>query len=599
MATPLVLGLAATLAWAPAPPNVRLPQIPARDASVQPWIKSTMFGEWYGRNFNTQQSDDGFVSLVGRLGLGVDTRLRRVTIGTNVRIDGQKIVFPGGQDCSGDCVSVDDDVRIERTTLSADTRHAAVALGDFNASFGRGMGLSVRKIDLIGVDATIKGARVDVRTRPVRATALAGFANRQNSDFATRQLVEDPGYPAQSYTFSPAIEDRACDVSRSVDPDIGNPFWTICSDLVAGGRLEGTLPGKVDLGAHWVYLDFGEEVTSGVVDEHAHLVGGDVGRTRIGGVWDVFMGAGGVVRNPNLAGTPLQSQSYQGHGVYASNVFVAGTTTVLVEAKHYHDYLLALSQSSLMQYVENPTLEREDQQVPGNQNATGGRARVDHTIRPIGLTLFASTLHYVYAEGVGLDPFGADGRFATHDYAGVIWRKPKSDFVLQVSGGYRWEHFLETSAATPLKRRFPHGEIYVSIPLARRRGLAHALALRAEGRWENHRTIASREDFFRGLFTLGYSVSPWFSISYLQGIDTEQPTPVGEPSLTRERCEGGSGSVCRPHLWPGVQAQINFMSASFLRVFAGRQMGGRVCVNGSCRTLPDFEGVRTELVFSF
>jgi hypothetical protein len=141
--------------------------------------------------------------------------------------------------------------------------------------------------------------------------------------------------------------------------------------------------------------------------------------------------------------------------------------------------------------------------------------------------------------------------------------------------------------------------VYLTIPLATRRGLTHALALRGEGRWENHRTPGSAEDFFRGLLSVGYSVSPWFSITYLQGIDTEQPTPPGELSLTREACDGAAASLCRPHLWPGVQAQINFFNASFLRIFAGRQVGGRVCVNGSCRTLPDFEGIRTELVFQF
>ena len=42
----------------------------------------------------------------------------------------------------------------------------------------------------------------------------------------------------------------------------------------------------------------------------------------------------------------------------------------------------------MLQYGEAPTLEREDQQVPGNFNATGGRLRVDHRFKDIGLTLF-------------------------------------------------------------------------------------------------------------------------------------------------------------------------------------------------------------------
>lgn len=579
--------------------RTRIPSSRVGNAIIQPWVRSTTFVQWYRENYNTQQSDDGFVALVQRLGTGTDVRLKQVTLGTQLRLDGQKIWFPDSQDCSGDCVPVEDDVRLERFTVSADTRYFSVQGGDFQASFGRGMGLSVRKVDLIGVDATIKGGRVDLRTKPVRVTGIAGFANRQNSDFATRQLIEDPGYPGQSYTFSPDTEDRGCNVDGALDPDFGNPLWTICSDLVAGGRVEGSLPGKVEVGAHHVYLDYGDEVTAGVVDEHSHLIGGDIARARIAGVWDMFVGASGIIRNPNLRGTPLEPQSFRGYGIYASNVFVAGTTTILVEAKHYQDYLLALSQNSLLQYAENPTLEREDQQVPGNQNATGARLRVDHTWRDLGLTVFGSSLEYAYSEDVGTSAFRSDGRLATHNYAGVIWRKKGTDFVLQVSGGYRYERFLDPPVGSPLRRRFPHAEFYVTIPVAKANGLTHTMSVRGEGRWENFRTVGSGEDFFRGLLTVGYSMSPWFSVSLLQGIDTELPTPPGEPSLTDEECEGGAGSTCRPHLWPGVQAQINLFGASFLRLFAGRQVGGRVCVNGSCRTLPDFEGVRSELVFSF
>lgn len=589
----------------PTPPqkrkrNLRIPAIPMGKYRVQTWVRNTLFTEYYRENYNTQESDDNFVSLVNRLNVGADTRLDKVTLGTQVRLDGQKIWFVGGQDCSGDCVPVGDDLRLERVTLRADTKHVSVYAGDFNVNFGRGMGLSVRKIDEIGVDATIKGGRVDFRSKPVRATAIAGFGNRQNSDFATRQLISDPGYPAKSYTFAPDTEDRFCNVSNAIDSEVGNPFWSVCSDLIAGGRVEGTLPGKVELGTHYVYLDFGDEITAGVIDEHLHLIGADVGRARIAKVWDVFLGGSGVIRNPNLKGTPLASQGGEGYALYLSNVIVKDTTTVLVEAKHYSDYLVALNQSSLLQYTENPTLEREDQQVPGNQNATGGRVRVDHTWRGCGITLYANSLEYIYSENVGFSQFEEDSRLATHNYGGVIWRKPKSDFVLQASGGYRHEHYLKRFEDDPLKRRFPHAEIYMSIPLGKSKGgLTHALSLRGEGRYENFVTQGSREDFFRGLFLIGYSLSPWFSISLLQGVDTEQPTPEGEPSLTSERCRPGAASTCRPHLWPGMQAQINFFNSSFIRIFAGRQVGGRVCVNGSCRTLPDFEGVRSELVFSF
>ncbi len=591
------------------PASIRVPKIPlGANASIQTWARLTISSEWYRDNHNIQESDDGFVSLVGRLNLGADTRLRRVRLGTQIRLDGQKIWFPSGQDCSGDCVDgIGDDLRLERATVRVDTKRVGVWAGDYNVNFGRGLGLSVRKIDEIGVDATIKGARADYRSKRLRATAIAGFSNRQNSDFATRQLLPDPGFAAQSYTFAQDVGDGACSTDGRRTAEVGNPFWTECSDLLVGGRVEATLPGKVDVGTHYVHIDFGDELTTGVIDEHVHLIGGDVARSRIAKVWDVFLGASGLVRNPQIRQVPealaLSSIPLQGYGLYGSNTLRLGPTTVLLEGKHYRDYLVALTQNSLLQYTENPTLEREDQQVPGNINATGGRLRVDHLIRSRGLTLFANTLEYLYNDTVGFSQFTHEAaRLATHNYGGIIWRKPNSDFVLQISGGYRYERWRQTPDGLDawVRRRFPHGEFYLSIPVGKSRGLVHALAIRGEGRWEtlvNSRD--SQEEFFRGLLTLGYSLSPWFSISYLQGIDTEQPTPAGEPSLTDEECPQGANSLCRPHLWPGVQARINLFNSSFFRLFAGRQVGGRVCVNGSCRILPDFEGVRGELVIAF
>ncbi|MEM6295274.1 MAG: hypothetical protein AAGA54_28640 [Myxococcota bacterium] len=590
------------------PFNPRIPKAQlGPNAIMQPWVRNTLYTEWYRENYNTEDSDDGFVSLVNRLNLGQDTRLKKATIGTQFRVDSQNICFTGDRNCDeslGTCVPVENDARLERATVRVDTKYVSAYGGDFNVNMGRGLGLSVRKIDEIGVDATIKGGRVDLRTKPVRATVITGFANRQNSDFATRQLIPDPGYSAQSYTFSQDANEAGCDVEGDLDPETGNPIWTVCSDFVAGGRVEGSLPGRVDVGVNYLYLDFGDEITAGVVDEYLHQFGGDVGRARIKGVWDAFIGASGLMRNPNLVGTEFDSQTYNGYAVYSSNTFYAGTTTVLVEAKHYRDYLMAVTQNALLQYTENPTLEREDQQVPGNLNATGGRVRVDHTWRDKGLTVFGNTLAYAYAQNERQNQFqleDSEGLLATHNFAGIIYRKPKSDFVAQISAGYRYERWLREPDPDQgvLRRRFPHAEFYFTIPLARTGEFVHALALRGEGRWENFVTVGNREDFFRGLFTVGYSMSPWFSVTYLQGFDTELPTPDGEPSLTDEECSGGLGSTCRPHLWPGVQAQINLWGSSFIRLFAGRQVGGRVCVNGSCRTLPDFEGVRTEVVFSF
>lgn len=587
--------------------GLRSTRIPAA-GKFQPWLRYTLFTEYYRQNYNTFQSDDGFVALVNRLNLGGDARLKAITVGGQVRIDTQNVFFPRGRNCTPtECLNLQDDYRLERTTFRLDSRRFGLMLGDFNVSFSRGVALSVRKIDQIGVDTTIKGGRFDVRTKPVRATVGAGFANRQNSDFATRRLLPDPGFPAQTY-FNRPVDTGPCDPNRMIDAEIGSPVWTTCSDLVLAGRVQGALPGRVDLGGHYVLVDFGDETAQLVrdVDEALHMVGGDIGRARIAKTWDTYLGGSALFRNPGLRGTQLDSEAYTGYALYTANTLGFGSTTLLVEGKHYVDWLTGVTQNSFVQYSEAPTLEREDQQVPGNVNASGGRLRLDHTLREEGLTFTLNSMQYVFAENQGFSAWGDQGLIASHTYGGIIYRRPDSDLVLTVSGGYRHEQYLtsQPGRGRAVRRKFPHGEYAISIPLGASGGFSHALSLRGEGRWE---TYQETDRFFRGLFVLGWSMAPYLSVSFLQGLDTERPTPPGEPSLTHEQClteedgdaEPGQGSVCRPHLWPGAEVRVTFLDASFVRIFAGRQVGGRVCVNGSCRILPDFEGIRAELSLSF
>ena len=53
--------------------NPRIPKIETQGGVVvQPWVRNTLYTEWYRENYNTVDSDDGFVSLVNRLNLGQD-----------------------------------------------------------------------------------------------------------------------------------------------------------------------------------------------------------------------------------------------------------------------------------------------------------------------------------------------------------------------------------------------------------------------------------------------------------------------------------------------------------------------------------------------
>jgi len=573
---------------------------------TQPWVRFTTYSEWFNQNYDGLEYNDNFVTLVNRLNVGADSRFKRWTFSTMARMDTQNIFDLGGGEglCRGDpdgC-PYGNDARVERFMLRADLRKVKFTAGDFNANLGRGLGLSVRKIDEIGVDATIKGGRFDVRTKYINVTALGGVANRQNSDFATRQLVADPGYAATRCESHPAI----------AQDDVGNRAWSTCSDLVTGGRLEAKLPGAVRVGAHHTYIGFGES-SSTAYDEELHLVGGDIGRARIAKTWDLFVGGTSLLRNPRLRAEPdLADAAYGGFATYVSNVITLGQTTAVIEGKLYKDYLAAL-QPTQLQYTEAPSLERNDQAVPGNANAGGGRVRVDRLWRDLGLTVYGNIVAYMFTENIGESVYdtGAPGEdpreVATHPYAGVIWRKPHSSLSVQASGGYRYEWHLEEVNAGEgrLRRKFPHGEFYVTVPAGTAGGFRHSLGLSGNARWETKQVSGANDNRFTiGNVILGYNMAPYLSVSLIGGFSTEERAPSGEISLQQKpACPIGPNgrpiNCGKPHLWPGAEVRVNFFGNSFLRFFGGRQVGGQVCVNGSCRTLPDFEGVRGEVVLGF
>ena len=96
---------------------------------------------------------------------------------------------------------------------------------------------------------------------------------------------------------------------------------------------------------------------------------------------------------------------------------------------------------------------------------------------------------------------------------------------------------------------------------------------------------------------------PYVTLGFIGGFSSEFTGVDGEPVLEGKPCEQDEDGafICprKPHLWPGAEIRVNFLGTSFVRLFVGRQVGGRICVNGSCRDLPDFEGVRGELNLSF
>ena len=578
-------------------PNPKIPPT----GNTQAWVRTTTFFDYFGNNYNNFTNDDQFYALVNYINFGTDTRLKKWRISSALRVDTHNVFNGKSQalcDLDGNGVVSDveadqcrygNDYRIERFQLRVDNRKFKATIGDFNVNFGRGIALSIRKIADIGVDATIKGTRLDLNLKKLSITGIGGVANRQQTDFATRTLFRDPGYPHGLCDNTPALRGNR----------YGNRLWTMCSDIITGGRIQGKLPGKVRLGGHYVFMWFGERL--GDQFEGLHLVGGDIGRKRIAKHWDMFLGVTGLLRNYH------HRKNYpgfveEGIAAYMSNVLTFGDTSVLLEGKYYDNYIVAKEPSATtIQYAEAPTLERADQIIPAAGNTAGARILVEHTLKKSRVTLYGNYVGYAFAttnEQKMLDP--NEGEMAHHGYVGMRWREPDKGSEVQASVGYRWEGFQRAPApgVEPYLRKLPDALLYINQVVARTGGMSHSLMLRVDWRWEQVQK-GRKKQFHRGNAVIGYGLSPFFTLAFIGGFSSEFAPLLDEPKLQEQPCDDEANCNRKPHLWPGMEARFNFLASSFLRIFAGRQVGGLLCVNGSCRMLPDFEGVRADLVLSF
>jgi hypothetical protein len=607
-------------------PSVHMPTT----NGTTPWIRFTTFVDYFGDNYNAQSRDDRFVAVVNYLNFGSDTRRDKYSFSTMARVDTQTLINTKNQplcDTNNDFVvdtneanncAYDDTYRLERLRLGLDTKYVKVAVGDVNVNFGRGLGLSVRKELDIGNDPTLKGGKIEFRTKPVQIQGVAGVGNRQQSDYSTRQLFTDPGY-----------KHGMCDSTPGAGRDkYGNRLWTTCSDLVTGGRIDAKLPAKIRMGSHYNFLWFGQK--TGVQHESIHSVGGDFARANIGKHWDFFAGATGLMRNYHHRDTDPTREALMEDGiaVYTSNSFRFGDTAILVEGKYYDNYVVAYDAGvTTVQYAKIPTLERFDQQVPAGANTAGGRFRIDHTFREKNLTVYANMLSYAFATLNDEDMFSRDyGSMLYHGFVGFRWSDDDKGISLKGDAGYRWEGYnsshgtyedpsnLGTQIDQPrFQRKLPQARFFYTQALGHGGGFAHSASFSFDWRYEEVFKAEKFNNWHRGNIILGYGMAPFLAVSFIGNfssefcaarrgnpiLDDKEWTPLHDKTkIPGNTCEGDAVSG-KPHLWPGVEVRYNFLTNSNLRLFAGRQVGGLLCVNGSCRVLPDFEGVRMDLVFGF
>lgn len=99
------------------------------------------------------------------------------------------------------------------------------------------------------------------------------------------------------------------------------------------------------------------------------------------------------------------------------------------------------------------------------------------------------------------------------------------------------------------------------------------------GRWNHRSEVAvafTERDFLRGMSTLSVALYQTVVVSGLYGYTSEKPA--------------------LPLHYPAGEVKVYLPRGGEVRAFFGRIAGGRVCVSGTCRDLPAFEGARLDAI---
>lgn len=520
-------------------------------------------------------------------------------------------------------------------------------VGDFYAQLGRGLVFSVRKVDELAVDTTVRGGKVDLdqEVGPVR---IAGqlFGGQMNpvrlDEQSGRRLHGDGsalffGFPGASdfpyYGFDPA--GNVVDLVQPARP-------SYLEDTVFGGGVE-VGPDAIAFGANGSLL-LRKSHAEDALRCQAEAIGAEQleacasrfpvfttnNQSRLHDRIATFSGS---VRVPDIAehgdlyveiagqnlgdGRPLdldgaQEEDLAGYALYGSGTVRGGPIAFNVEAKHYRSFFplsanvdtvdraFGGSEFDIVSYNQVPTAEPIYVQTLGQPNicVSGGRGKADVRLAPEA-SVYAWLGHYVSFSEV--DALNAtcetDDELRTHTWDGAIG----TDLHLEGGKSFAktWFGFRSTDRAVeeqlintigPTTTFYREG--YVRYDLAKH--LGGDFSIQAQG-FHRHRY---EPDFAPDTWNEGenytaFNWSPSFAFIFgyeylaLEGCEPDPETGV---------CHYVSGGVQykasgREEVWEQIFDTVN--------LFVGQRRGAIRCVSGVCRRFPPFEGARLEITSRF
>ena len=464
-------------------------------------------------------------------------------------------------------IRYNDQFAAERLYLVVTRPEFDLTLGDFYASFGKGLALSLIQLDELGQDTTVRGGKLNIHHKDLGLTLLAGTINVLDMDNST-------GWDAP---------------------------WQ--PEPLVGGRLEYNLFGKVLAGTHAVYL---------IRDNHKLVDANERPENWFG--YDAIWGVGFDV--PDLWGDRLsfggelnlqwtlepakpvtgedRKGKHKGTAAYASANLQLGDLSILSEFKYYDDFdLVGFDKKPYVQmYHLPPTLDRKKAEInEGNKSVTGVRFRLDYNVGEIGpleLLLFANYGYFYNWEADAGGLFKVeDGDKRIHSpFGGLEFQWGDGTGQLRASAGGRM--VLDQKADGAVYREDVHLELSVEQAVFGNHcvELSFLLLDRKAKRLELD-TWKEME------LTLGYKWSPHLTVA-LTYERQEDPNMVAQ--VPADPSDPASDLIPVPGNLFSAMVRYHFKPGSYLNLRVGESRGGVKCLSGVCRLMPPFAGMELVLV---
>jgi hypothetical protein len=494
--------------------------------------------------------------------------------------------------------------------------------GDSYVQFGRGLVLSLRKVDELGIDTTLFGGKVTFQKDPFSLTLIAGVTNPTHIDEPTGRalFLSKPVGPQRAGPNNPAYSaidpqpvfgsDRI--IGAQIQAGRGLPI-TASTQAV---RVTKCAPYAYDVNGQLIDHWYDEDGRIGTCDDNStaiwlNTLPANVSPTlRSPEVWN----ASESIEVPSLWGhgniyveAAVQKRqgerptdgNNEGNAVYGSFVTTGGPVTNTLEVKSYRNfYPLAagvnVSKASAfanLAYSAPPTAEPIISDVMFgwfNACVNGGRDRLDYRFTPTFLAYGAFGYAVTRSEvpGGGCDRLGhstADDPKDSTNYVsdaqlGVEWRfdDDKSILFANVVGRYDVKesgspYYREVAGQYSLTK-------YIAGPYSVELAGRHRYRVQERENIREGSSGFEGEPWWQGEHQNALKIAPKWVVS--QGF--EYTTLVGLPTY---------------YLNGGIL--YRFTSDSNVRFYAGQNRGGLRCVSGICRVFPAFSGARVELTLRF